>query len=352
MPSFPIIDVALGLVFTYLTLSLVITATNELIASVLSRRQKTLLLGIKNLLGDDLADAVYAHPLIRSLSNNGNHPSYIPSRTFALALLDVIEPAIAAIPPPSPQATDARVPALQARFDPNSPASAGSNATPLLPAALRREFRVLLAEAEHNVELFKVQIEEWFNNGMERVSGWYKRETQFILLILALVLTVSVNADTLKIIRTLWRDPTVRTETVLQAQAYLDQIKPKNAGTNTSDPPPDDVQAATKKLAEAMNQLNTTALPLGWDKPCTESSAPCLPSMQPWPGRSVQAWQGAFTDHILGWLMTALAISLGAPFWFDTLNRVMSIRGAGKSPEEQPRQPKSVPQPREPGQVP
>jgi len=59
MTNFPIIDVALGLVFTYLTLSLVITATNELIASVLSRRQKTLVEGIKNLLGDELADALY-----------------------------------------------------------------------------------------------------------------------------------------------------------------------------------------------------------------------------------------------------------------------------------------------------
>ena len=352
MTSFPIIDVALGLIFTYLTLSLVITASNELLASVLSRRQKTLLVGIKNLLGDQMRDALYAHPLIRSLSNDGKHPSYIPSRTFALALLDVIEPAIAALPPPSPHTTDPRVPALQARLEPDAkaPASSDPNAPPLLPAALRRQFRVLLAEGQHDVELFKVQLEEWFNNGMERVSGWYKRETQFILFVLAIVLTVSVNADTLKIVTTLWRDPTVRTETAMQAQAYLNQLNQKPATSGAPDPP-DEVQAATKKLADAMNQLNSTNLPLGWDKPCTQD-APCRSGSQMWPGLSGQAWSAALGDHVLGWLMTALAISLGAPFWFDTLNRVMSIRGAGKSPEEQPKQPKSVPQPREPGEVP
>jgi hypothetical protein len=54
--------------------------------------------------------------------------------------------------------------------------------------------------------------------------------------------------------------------------------------------------------------------------------------------------------HLLGWFITALAATLGAPFWFDTLNRLMSIRSAGKSPEEDPKRPKKVPAAREPGQ--
>jgi hypothetical protein len=31
----------------------------------------------------------------------------------------------------------------------------------------------------------------------------------------------------------------------------------------------------------------------------------------------------------VGWTFTALAVSLGAPFWFDTLNRLMSLRASG-----------------------
>jgi hypothetical protein len=57
-----------------------------------------------------------------------------------------------------------------------------------------------------------------------------------------------------------------------------------------------------------------------------------------------------FTQHILGWLLTALAATLGAPFWFDTLNRIISIRSSGKAPEERPRPPKEVSMPVEPGQ--
>src|SRR5437667_1659053 len=135
MPGFPIIDVAIGIIFIYLTLSLVITATNEFISSVLARRQKTLLLGIRNLLGDNLADKLYDHPLIRSLRNDGKRPSYIPSRSFALALLDLIEPRIASTTPP--QTSDPRPAMLQARLDGGTtgqeaqPANAGQAVTPI-----------------------------------------------------------------------------------------------------------------------------------------------------------------------------------------------------------------------------
>jgi hypothetical protein len=46
---------------------------------------------------------------------------------------------------------------------------------------------------------------------------------------------------------------------------------------------------------------------------------------------------------LIGLLLTALAISLGAPFWFDLLNKVISIRAAGRSPEEKPKSPEGSP---------
>jgi hypothetical protein len=38
--------------------------------------------------------------------------------------------------------------------------------------------------------------------------------------------------------------------------------------------------------------------------------------------------------RLLGWMLTILAISLGAPFWFDMLNKLVNVRSAGKSPDE------------------
>jgi hypothetical protein len=45
---------------------------------------------------------------------------------------------------------------------------------------------------------------------------------------------------------------------------------------------------------------------------------------------------GDWLVKVLGWLVTGLAVSLGAPFWFDLLNRVVDLRGAGRRPESTP----------------
>jgi hypothetical protein len=90
-----ILDAAIATVFIYLLLSLVVSAANELIASVFKMRAKNLFWGIKELLQEDeskLTSVLYQHPLVSGLAKKGGKPSYIPSRTFVLALLDVIAP--------------------------------------------------------------------------------------------------------------------------------------------------------------------------------------------------------------------------------------------------------------------
>src|SRR5438552_3197422 len=91
-----ILDVAIGIIFVYLLVSLIVTAANELIAAIFKMRGRVLWQGICNLLPSDdkdgkgnIARQVYEHPLIDGLSPS-RWPSYIPSRTFALALLDVV----------------------------------------------------------------------------------------------------------------------------------------------------------------------------------------------------------------------------------------------------------------------
>ncbi len=96
------LEVAIGLAFVYLILSLICSAVQELIAQVMSWRSATLQDGIRNLLRDpnlkdakdkvrDLAGEVYAHPLVKKLAKEGKKPSYIPARTFAMALLGCSE---------------------------------------------------------------------------------------------------------------------------------------------------------------------------------------------------------------------------------------------------------------------
>src|SRR6185436_3270152 len=87
-----ILDVAIGLIFVFLVMSLIVTAVSELIASKLQLRASNLETGIRNLLHprsnndsakpiEDLTKKIFEHPLVNSLSQPGEKPSYIPSRT-------------------------------------------------------------------------------------------------------------------------------------------------------------------------------------------------------------------------------------------------------------------------------
>src|SRR5260370_4995440 len=92
MFGFPILEVAIGLCFVYLLLSLICSAVNETIAALTQRRGKLLAQAINNLVGDlGIKDQIYAHPVIKSLYQPGKElPSYIPSQKFALALMDIV----------------------------------------------------------------------------------------------------------------------------------------------------------------------------------------------------------------------------------------------------------------------
>ena len=290
-----ILDVAIAIVFIYLLMSLVISAINEFIAALLKSRAKNLSKGIEALLQDPSQAGwvarLYQHPLIQSLSPPNSKPSYIPSRTFALALLDLIAPATA---------DGARTLADLKTGMAN------------LPQPLQRTLTNLLDEAQHDVERLKTQIEIWFNNGMDRASGWYKRKTQWIQFFLGLSLVILLNIDSVHIGRTLFAvNSPLRASLVESAKSFVAQP----GGT-------------TRPMKDVVEAISTASLPIGWSE---------LPRRDQW------------LTMILGWLITAFAVSLGAPFWFDLLNKFINVRASGKAPEEEPKPPKEVPVPKEPG---
>ena len=290
-----ILDTAIGLIFVYLLVSLIISAANELLAAFFRWRANNLFLGIRELLQDQAATGLvarfYDHPLVQSLAAKGKKPSYIPSRTFALTLLDLVSPATSG--------TDKTLDELKLGIE-------------RLPASLQVTFRVLLDEAGHDIEKLKGQLEIWFNNAMERVSGWYKRKTQAVQLVLAVIIVAVGNIDSVRIARSLSGvNSPLRDSIKAAAQSFVEQ------NVQQGDP--------QKQLTSATEAIGNLALPIGWVKASFEPIT------------------------ILGWLITALAASLGAPFWFDLLNRFVNVRASGKVPEEEQKAPKEVPQPAQPG---
>lgn len=336
MFSSSVIEVAIGLSFIFLLLSLMCSAAVEIIESVLKNRATDLERGIRELFNQDgggnFAAQFYNHPMIRGLyrglygRRNGasigpldyllptNLPSYIPARNFANAVLDIV------LHPPA---------ALDVARDDSTASGNGAGAVLSLDAvplpasmqsvrtAIKRNFgssevgralRTLAEQAGDNLDVMRTSVEEWFNGSMDRVSGAYKRRTQWIIFGLGLVLAVLLDANTLTIANRLSTDSTLRSVVVAQAGAFANNpnaLKP-------------DFENDKKELA-------SLGLPLGWPNG--------INFIHPRDNPNFNLWAHVL-QPLLGWLLTAGAISLGAPFWFDLLNKFMVIRATVKPHEK------------------
>jgi len=137
---------------------------------------------------------------------------------------------------------------------------------------------------------------------MERVSGWYRRRVQKVLWALALALVVSLNIDTFRIAEQLWTQKSVRAAVVARAEA----AQPATEATSL------------KQVADDVTELQQLSIPIGW-------SAETRPD-------GTDDWIVRIVLKVLGLVLTAAALTLGAPFWFDALSKVARLRSAGAPP--------------------
>lgn len=304
-----VLELAIGVVFIYLLLAIVCTAVNEWIARLFQTRGDLLKQGILQLLaprdgaaggaaaaGADTVAKFYNHPLVKALMGDDKHPSYMPARTFATVLMDLATP---------------RVPG-SITFDDLE----NGIKNDLPPGSLRTSLLAAIQSTNRNINDAQRAIEGWYDDGMDRVTGWYKRKTQTWTMVMAIIITIAVNADTVHIARRLWLEPALRAEFVEAAS------HPPSPQASTSANPAGQLPNGDNSSSEITSQAeNTLGLVLGW------RDAGNL--------RDPLTW----FERIIGWLLTIFAISLGAPFWFDVLNRFMNLRSAGKSPEEKGKPP-------------
>ena len=311
-----ILEVAIGLLFVYLLLSLLCSAVAEYIEAKFNNRAKYLKEGITLLLNDtagggvDLAAQLYAHGLVRPFYRDGTKlPSYIPARTFALALWNMASTAAAE--------DGAGSAAGAAGVTADLKAVRAAVATRLPNQELRTALLTLIDEAQGDIEKARRNIEEWYDGMMDRVSGWYKRRTTMLMLLLGFVVAAVVNADTINIANTLARDGALRSSLVAAAEQRIRTP----LSTTTTAGTPDEVDAqATRNLQSAHAAVNALGLPIGWTRATPGNKDD---------RRRVPDTFGDFFLKLVGILVTGFAISQGAPFWFDILENVMSLRGAG-----------------------
>jgi hypothetical protein len=326
-----VLDVAIGVTFLYLLLALIVTTVQELVASALRLRAQNLYQALEGMLKGEaqvrardktpavdastLLAEVYAHPLIKNLRGKRLFspselalPSYIPSKTFALALLDVLR----------------RRSSLAGELGATKLLKGAREAVAAIAdhADLKHALELIFEQAEvkatrldEEVELVTSGIETWFNDRMSRASGWYARKAQLLSLVLGLAVTAITNADSTRVVSALWHNGALREAVASSAQVFYDRSGARPAGSATlpeSEPPAALDRATVSKPsgADALQALNLSKLPVGWEG--LEFTDP-----KPWPLR------------LLGWIITTLAVSLGAGFWFDALGGALGLRKTG-----------------------
>jgi len=315
MSGLSVLDIAIGLSFTYLLFSLICSVLNEWIAAGLGSRAKHLWVAIQTLITnpDQLQD-FKSHPLIAAMFQNGKKllndkkvdPSYISARTFALAVLDLVAGATPAAPAVATTLDTIRT-AAKAAVDAGAPQTASKQAKE--KAQLAGVVLTFIDKGSTDLAELRQNIENWFNDAMDRLSGWYKRRTQVVLIIISAVVTLAMNVDSIAIATALYASPAVRASVVQEAEAYV-QSHPKD------DPATMPTTFPSESLKSVNSEVAKLPLPVGWG------------GVQAPAGCSELFWW--VVSKLFGWLLTTAALSLGAPFWFDTLNRFIQFRSSVK----------------------
>jgi len=397
MTGITILDVFIGLIFLYLLYSLFATIILELINNFLKLRALNVTYVLKRMLFDEkkpsslknmfnpilgfaglitnvdnkeLYKKFVRQPAIKYLGNGGlfNKPSYLGSEVFSKNLLDTLKE----------NSNNAETSLEQIKsglnnFFPNESDS-------------KKYILSLLSDANNDLEKFKILLEDWYNNTMERAIGWYKRKTQIILLTIGFIMAFGFNLNTIEIAKTLSVDEEVRNQLVKMSKEFVEtknKVDENNQTIVVTDSTNSEIIVKIDSLLQAKSELEDDMnlankyVGAGWPDQKTfiverekDTSlkhrklfyknrveiADCYlyykntivgvkypknvnkasfekfitENYEPNKGEyklcSFKWW--SWRNNIVGYLLTALAISLGAPFWFDLLNKLIKLRGS------------------------
>lgn len=363
MTGLAVLDVFISLVFLYLLYSLFAMTIIESITSSFSSRSKNLITGIDRLLADDqqsnainhsflnlfwvkttnpLTKAFYKHPSIKYLGQKGinSKPSYIAKDRFGSTLIDLlrkgaylddihnISATLGIIPEYDSSKLASDIRSLEQELEDTSQSSSSDkNQIDLMKEKLdylkqelfqrtnkeypweieglsigtetKYQLKNLWQQAANDKEKFKVLIENWYEDQMNRIAGWYKRKLTFLTFIIGFIIAGLFNVDSIGLTTELVKNEEMRSMLVEGAKTYI--------GNN-----PDGVSSGSfTEQRQYIDSVNTAMSEYNYVL-----------------GVSKEAEFTGWT--IFGWLITAFAISLGAPFWFDLLNKLMQVRNSVK----------------------
>jgi len=172
--------------------------------------------------------------------------------------------------------------------------------------------------ASGDLESFETLLEKWYDDEMATMAGWYKRWARVVLGCVGFAVAVVLNLDALQVGHSLYIDGPTQQAVLAEASAgSLCQGSAPGA-------------ARQKCVTTELNHLRADGIPLGYPSTC-----------QPLQLKFGDCWAWAPQDpkhgydpllKLVGWLITAFAVSFGAPFWFDALSKLGNLRSTGTKP--------------------
>ena len=283
MTGLLILDIFIGLFFTYTLYSLLTTVIVELVAANVQLRARNLRRAIRRMLDDEgqivFSKAFYDQPMIKYLASGlwkiFNKPAYIKSRNFSKAVMEVLKG--------------------EDKGNDNSAQTIATKIKSVLQndnTETGRYLYSLYQDAQGDLMKFRAYLEEWFDDTMERASGWYKKRIQVLTIVVGFAVCFAFNVDTITLVKKLSTDPKLREQYVQLASelAANDKLDPKNQS---------ELNTQLRDLSTLMKKSDGI----------------------------ISIERGNFWDvNFVGILISAVALSLGAPFWFDLLNNIMQLR--------------------------
>jgi len=344
-----VLQTAIGLVFVFATFAALASVLTEAVTRYIGLRGEYLLRGIRSLVdgkstfalplrdvvprkptvpqpqlkagdpAEPFVEKIMRHPLVSATADKADMPqhpgnavltnsqrrklpSYVSGRSFARALIDAVVP--------------------DSQGQTSVSAVRGALASANIPDQLKGPLLALATGAGDDITAFTRNVEQWYDDHMARVSGWYKRHVRWISLALGAVLVIAFNLNAFSITSSLYTDQALRGSLVTEA-------------TNASKCGTKDAATCLHDLRNEVASVRTAGLPIGWGTVAACSVRNCNWLAQQGIIQPDRAVGRQILDAILvlvGWAIMAIAILPGARFWFDVLGKLGTLRSTGPKP--------------------
>ena len=328
-----ILEVAIGLVMMWLVLSVATMEIQNWLTQVMNVRAKFLEESLLEMFKgeQDLVDQFYNHPAIKELfqkdrKGNLKKPTWIPNETFSRVAMELLVAASKQKASAAPgavsfsamadgvQQVKSMNPELEELMDHLFP---GLNQTSAVSFGIE--------DVQEKLKQYQANVETWFDHNMGKLSGWYKENAMMMAFLIGLGLAIVFNVDTVNITEKLWREPTVRQALVAQADTYQ-------------------LQEGTANISEVPGYFDSLAMPVGWTSVPAGDASVCRQLVTFTAEGDIAYKAGSdcrvlaniprYNDlwgwiiKLLGFAISAFAARQGAPFWFDMLRRLVSLRSS------------------------